>query len=101
VFTLEKEEMYGEFFDIPKPDSVVFTGWFSTGNVFRSGCTFSRGHGKVFYFQPGHETNPTYKNEIVGQILRNAVRWAAPQKEIFDEIDCPWETEYIEKKYQK
>ena len=101
VFTLEKEEMYGEFFDIPKPDSVVFTGWFSTGNVFRSGCTFSRGHGKMFYFQPGHETNPTYKNEIVGQILRNAVRWAAPQKEIFDEIDCPWETEYIEKKYQK
>ena len=54
-FDLAKEEMYGEYFDIPKPDEVIFAGWFSGGQVFRSGCTFTRGLGKIFYFQPGHE----------------------------------------------
>ena len=52
---IPEEEMYGEFFDIPKPDDVVFTGWFAGGEVFRSGCTFTRGLGKIFYFQQGHE----------------------------------------------
>ncbi len=77
---LEEEEMYGEFFDIPKPDDVVFTSWFSGGEVFRSGCTWTRGYGKIFYFQPGHETNRSYLNPHVRQILLNAVRWAAPVK---------------------
>ena len=49
---LEQEEMYGEYFDIPKPDDIIFLGWFSCGEVFRSGCTFTRGWGKIFYFQP-------------------------------------------------
>jgi len=57
---IPEEEMYGEFFDIPKPDDVVFTGWFAGGEVFRSGCTFTRGLGKIFYFQPGHEEYPIY-----------------------------------------
>lgn len=78
MFELEQEEMYGEFFDIPKPDDVVFTGWFRGGEVFRSGCTWTRGYGKVFYFQPGHETNPTYHNPYILKILENAVLWAAP-----------------------
>ena len=94
-FTLPNEEMYGEFFDIPTPDSIVFMGWFSTGNVFRSGCTFHRGRGKIFYFQPGHETNPTFRNPYVGQILRNAVRWAAPAEKL-TELDCPYEAEPLE-----
>ena len=78
-FDLEVEEMYGEPFAIPSPDAVVFMGWFAGGEVFRSGCTFRRGLGKIFYFQPGHETNTAYKNENYKKILRNAVRWAAPQ----------------------
>lgn len=78
MFELKTEEMYGEFFDIPKPDDVIFTGWFRGGEVFRSGCTWTRGYGKIFYFQPGHETNPTYLNEHVLKILDNAVRWTAP-----------------------
>lgn len=77
---LEKEEMYGEHFDIPQPDELIFTSWFEGGEVFRSGCTFKRGNGKVFYFRPGHETYPTYHNEQIQRVIINAVNWAAPVK---------------------
>lgn len=86
-FELEVEEMYGEFFDIPTPDELIFMGWFSGGEVFRSGCVWKRGYGKIFYFQPGHETNPTYHNENVQTIIKNAVRYLNPNV-IIDEIDC-------------
>lgn len=85
---LPHEEMYGEYFDIPKPDDIVFMGWFSGGEVFRSGCTWTRGLGRVFYFQPGHEEYPIYYNEYVVRILKNAVRWAAPTKRIAAH-ECP------------
>ncbi|MEK4252022.1 ThuA domain-containing protein [Paenibacillus sp. FSL W7-1287] len=75
---LEQEEMYGEHFDIPAPDELIFTSWFEGGEVFRSGCTYTRGSGKVFYFRPGHETYPTYHNEQIQRVIINAVRWAAP-----------------------
>lgn len=79
-FELEHEEMYGEYFDIPKPDDVIFTGWFKGGCVFRSGVTFTRGNGKIFYFQPGHEEYPIYYNKIIQKIIINAVRWAVSEK---------------------
>ncbi|MDI4647772.1 ThuA domain-containing protein [Cohnella hashimotonis] len=79
-FELEREEMYGEFFDIPSPDEVVFTSWYEGGNVFRSGCCFNRGQGKIFYFQPGHELYPTYHDANVLRVISNAVHWAAPTK---------------------
>ncbi|HZG77238.1 MAG TPA: ThuA domain-containing protein [Paenibacillus sp.] len=75
---LPAEEMYGEHFDIPAPDELVFVSWFTGGEVFRSGCTYRRGRGKVFYFRPGHETYPTYHNAEVLRVIRNGVRWAAP-----------------------
>lgn len=75
---LPEEEMYGEYFDIPKPDEVVFAGWFSGGQVFRSGCTFTRGLGRIFYFQPGHEEYPVYHNPQIQRIIVNAVHWCAP-----------------------
>lgn len=75
---LEKEEMYGEHFDIPAPDELVFVSWFEGGEVFRSGCTFHRSQGKIFYFRPGHETYPTYHNKDILQVISNAVKWAAP-----------------------
>ncbi|TDF96166.1 ThuA domain-containing protein [Paenibacillus piri] len=75
---LEQEEMYGEHFEIPQPDELVFVSWFEGGEVFRSGCTYHRGQGKIFYFRPGHETYPTYYNEQVRHVIRNAVEWAAP-----------------------
>ncbi|MFC4322066.1 ThuA domain-containing protein [Litchfieldia salsa] len=77
---LEKEEMYGEHFDIPAPDQLIFMSWFEGGEVFRSGCTYQRGKGKVFYFRPGHETYPTYYHKDIQQVIRNAVRWAEPTK---------------------
>lgn len=77
-FDIEVEETYGEFFDIPTPDELVFLGWFDSGEVIRGGCCWNRGYGKVFFFQPGHETNPTYHNPHVRRILQNAVHWAAP-----------------------
>ncbi|UQN08736.1 ThuA domain-containing protein [Deinococcus sp. QL22] len=75
---LEAEEMYGEHFDIPAPDELIFVSWFSGGEVFRSGCTYTRGSGKIFYFRPGHETYPTYHHEGIQRIIANAARWAAP-----------------------
>ncbi|MGF7031368.1 trehalose utilization protein [Paenibacillus mucilaginosus] len=74
----EEEEMYGEHFDIPAPDELIMVSWFEGGEVFRSGCTFTRGQGKIFYFRPGHETYPTFYNEQVRRVLSNAVKWAAP-----------------------
>ena len=75
---LEHEETYGERFDIPKPDDLVFISWFSGGEVFRSGCCYNRGRGHIFYFQPGHETFPTYHNPDIQKVICNAVRWVAP-----------------------
>lgn len=77
---IDHEEMYGEHFDIPEPDEVIFTSWFAGGEVFRSGCTFKRGNGKIFYFRPGHETYPTYYHKQVQQVIINAVKWAKPVK---------------------
>lgn len=81
IIEIPKEEMYGEVFDIPKPDEVIFTGWFASGSVFRSGCTFTRGHGKIFYFQPGHETYPIYHMPQIQQIIKNGVRYCIPMVE--------------------
>jgi trehalose utilization protein len=77
---LPREEMYGEHFDIPQPDELVFVSWFEGGEVFRSGCCYTRGQGKVFYFRPGHETYPTYHNPEIQRVIRNSVEWAAPSK---------------------
>jgi trehalose utilization protein len=77
-FELPHTEMYGEPFDIAPPEEQVFISWFQGGEVFRSGCCWHRGRGKIFYFRPGHETFPIYYDENVRKVLSNAVRWAAP-----------------------
>ncbi|HEY5585438.1 MAG TPA: ThuA domain-containing protein, partial [Ruminiclostridium sp.] len=81
-FELEHEEMYGERFDIPAPDALVFASWFQGGELFRSGCCYNRGNGKVFYFQPGHESYPTYYNQNVLKVISNSVKWARPLKRL-------------------
>ncbi len=93
-FLLESEEMYSEPFYIPQPDDLLFIGWYEDGNVFRSGACFERGAGKIFYFQPGHETCRSFYNKYVRQVITNAVYWAAPN-EIGYEITnkCPHITE--------
>ena len=88
-FNIPVEEMYGERFDIPEPDELVFLGWFAGGEVFRSGCCWQRGLGKIFYFQPGHETNPTFHIKHVQRIIINAVRWATPANAIDETLACP------------
>ena len=75
---IEHTEMYGERFDIPAPDTLVLVSWFAGGELFRSGCCYHRGKGKVFYFRPGHETYPIYRHPDVLTVLVNACRWAAP-----------------------
>lgn len=77
-FEIPTEEMYGERFDIPAPETLVFVSWFQGGEVFRSGCCYQRGQGRIFYFRPGHETYPTYYQKEVLHVITNAVRWAAP-----------------------
>lgn len=77
---LPEEEMYGEPFYIPTPDELIFISWFKGGEVFRSGCCFNRGKGRIFYFRPGHETYPTYYNVEVMRVIGNGVQWAAPTK---------------------
>jgi trehalose utilization protein len=75
---LSPEEMYGEHFDIPEPDELVLVSWFAGGEVFRSGCCYNRGRGRIFYFRPGHESFPTYYDPTVRRVMVNAARWAAP-----------------------
>lgn len=87
-FELEEEEMYGEHFDIPGPDDQIFLSWYRGGEAFRSGCTWTRGCGRIFYFQPGHETNRSYYNEHVRRIIRNGVHWAAGTAARREQIDC-------------
>jgi len=79
-FEIPQAEMYGERFDIPAPDTLVFISWFEGGEVFRSGCCYQRGRGRIFYFRPGHETYPIYYQPEVLRVIYNAVRWAAPQE---------------------
>lgn len=89
-FELENEEMYGEPFGVPEPLETVFVSWFQGGEVFRSGLTYKRGAGNVFYFRPGHETYPTYHDANVQTVLRNAVNWAYnPQARIAKPTDAP------------
>ncbi|MBI3708400.1 MAG: ThuA domain-containing protein [Proteobacteria bacterium] len=77
-FELPKEEMYGEPFEVPPPEELVFISWFKGGEVFRSGGCYRRGRGRIFYFRPGHETFPTYHDANVQRVIVNAVRWAMP-----------------------
>ena len=77
-FVLPEEEMYGEHFDVPAPEELVFVSWFSGGELFRSGCCYRRGAGRIFYFRPGHESHPTFFDGHVRRVLRNAAAWAAP-----------------------
>lgn len=79
-FVIPEQEMYGEFFDVPPPDELVFISSFSGGEVFRSGCCWARGRGRIFYFSPGHETHPVYHQPEVQRVLANAVRWAQPSR---------------------
>lgn len=74
---IPKDEMYGEPFDIPTPDDTVFIGWFPGGEVFRSGFTYHYGKGRIFYFQPGHETFPVYYDPCIRKILHNACTWVS------------------------
>ena len=76
---IPEQEMYGEFFDIPAPDEQVFLSTFTGGEVFRSGCTWRRGLGKVFYFSPGDQEYPVYHHPDIQRVLANAVRWARPE----------------------
>ncbi len=77
-FVIPHEEMYGEHFDIPAPDTLVMVSWFQGGEVFRSGACYQRGQGRIFYFRPGHDTFPTYYQPEVQQVIANAVKWLAP-----------------------
>ena len=75
---IEEQETYGEYFDIPPPDELVFLSTFSGGEVFRSGCCWRRGKGRVFYFSPGDQEYPVYHQPEIQRVLANGVRWAAP-----------------------
>ena len=86
-FKLEREETYGEPFVIPTPDKILFLGSYSGGEAFRSGCLWERGNGKIFYFQPGHESYPTFYVPEVQTVIRNAVRYLAPNIRLT--VGCP------------
>lgn len=81
-FAIEPEEIFSEYFDVPPPDELVFISSFTGGEVFRSGCCWKRGAGRIFYFRPGHETLPTYQHPQVQRVILNAVHWAAPRMQL-------------------
>jgi len=86
-FVIPETEMYGEPFAVPEPDQLVFVSWFEGGEVFRSGCCYQRGTGRIFYFRPGHETYPVYHEPVVLDVIDNAVRWAVPQTDRTVSVD--------------
>ena len=77
---IDEQEMYGEYFDIPHPDELIFISTFTGGEVFRSGCTWRRGKGKVFYFSPGDQEYPVYHHPDIKRVLANGVKWAVPDR---------------------
>jgi len=89
-FEVPADETYGEQFSIPEPDELIFISWFEGGEVFRSGCTFKRGAGKIFYLQNGHESYPVYYQDEIRLVIKNAVRWACPyQRKIRYDLGGP------------
>ena len=93
TFVVPEAEMYGERFDVPEPDTLLFLSWFEGGEVFRSGCCYRRGSGRVFYFRPGHETYPIYRDKTIQRVIDNGVQWAAPDdgpSPTFENVD-PYE----------
>jgi trehalose utilization protein len=75
---VSNDEMYGEYFDIPEPDELVFISSYTGGEVFRSGITYRRGFGRVFYFSPGDQDYPVYHHPDIQRVLANGVTWANP-----------------------
>jgi trehalose utilization protein len=75
TFQVKQTEMYNEPFHVPDPDQVIFEETWERGERFRSGMVWKIGKGKVFYFRPGHETYPVFKQPEVIQVLTNATRW--------------------------
>lgn len=84
---LEHEETYTEPFSIPEPDKLIFIGGYEGGEVFRAGCCYRRGYGKIFYFQPGHESYPTFHKPEIIRVIKNAVHWT--YSDYRKVIDCP------------
>lgn len=76
---IPQTEMYGEPFHVPAPDQVVFEETWDKGEHFRSGAVWKVGHGRVFYFRPGHETYPVFKQAEPLRVVENAVRWLGPK----------------------
>ncbi|MCT9871997.1 ThuA domain-containing protein [Paenarthrobacter aurescens] len=74
---IPQQEMYGELFDIPEPDDLIFISSFTGGEVFRSGVTFSRGKGRIFYFSPGDQEYPVYHQPQIQKVIANGVGWVA------------------------
>ncbi|MDE0261795.1 MAG: ThuA domain-containing protein, partial [Bryobacterales bacterium] len=74
-FEVPQSEMYDEPFHVPEPDQLLFREDWRSGGWFRGGMLWNLGEGKVFYFRPGHETFPVFKDPNVSRILENAVRW--------------------------
>ena len=74
---IPQTEMYGEPFHVPAPDEVVFEERWDKGEHFRSGITWQVGAGRVFYYRPGHETYPIFKQPENIKVVENAIRWTA------------------------
>lgn len=94
VFAIPRQEMYGEVFDVPPPEQLVFISSFAGGEVFRSGCCYTRGRGRVFYFGPGHQEYPVYRQAEVLTVIANAVRWACPRGPV---AAAPYRTTHSER----
>ena len=75
TFKIHASEMYNEPFHVPEPDTVIFEERWEQGEWFRSGMIWKVGKGQVFYFRPGHETYPVFKQAEVIQIIANACQW--------------------------
>ncbi len=81
-FDFAHSEMYGEPATFPAPDELIFLSWYQGGEAARSGMTWRRGAGKIFYFSPGHARYDVMHSEYYQRVVINAVRWVAPTQKI-------------------
>jgi len=75
-FTLPKEEIYTEPFDVPAPEAVILEATWPSGHRTRECMVWTLGKGRFVYLRPGHEEYPTFFIPEMQRLISNAVLWA-------------------------
>jgi trehalose utilization protein len=76
-FTIPKEEIYTEPFEVPEPEAVIVEGTWPSGHRNRECMVWTLDKGRFVYIRAGHEDYPIYFMPEMQTLVRNGVLWAA------------------------